>query len=82
MTDSENGGVVNEPKYVQNAGFFGNNLPGSHDSVRVTCEQRKKKKKKNKFIYYIFFRRFYEIQGHAQLRINNQRDSRANNNEL
>lgn len=37
LTDSENGGVVNDPKYVQKALLSGNNLPGSHGSaVNVT----------------------------------------------
>lgn len=46
MTDSENGGVVNEPKYVQNAGLSGNNFPGSQDSVKVTCMNATTRRKK------------------------------------
>lgn len=52
MTDSEKGGVVNDPKYVQNAGFFGNILPGSNDSVSVTCAKKNLKKLFN-FINFI-----------------------------
>lgn len=32
---SENGGVVNDPRYVQNALFSGKSLPGSHGSASV-----------------------------------------------
>lgn len=39
MTDSENGGVVNEPKYVQYAGLFGKSLFGSQGSGRVTWRE-------------------------------------------
>lgn len=37
ITDSENGGVVSDPKYVQKALFSGSNFDGSQGSVKVTC---------------------------------------------